>query len=780
LLLCAGLALAQNLQAQKPPALDVVLAGGTVYDGSGGAPYRADLGLARGRIAAVGELSGREAALRLDVSGLAVAPGFVDIHSHAVRDDAEDSGLFLWPDAESYIRQGVTTAIGGPDGGSWYPVSDLLQRVETSPPAINFGTFVGHNRVRQEVMGRADRSPSEAEFAAMEGMVATAMRDGAFGLSSGLKYVPGVYADTAELVRLARVAGVHGGIYITHMRDEALGLLDSVAETIRIAEEASLPAQITHHKALGVRMWGRSADSLALVDAANARGLDISSDQYPYAASSTGIRVLFPAWSLEGDRQARLERLRDPATRARVKQGLEQSLALDRGGNDLARVAIADCRWDRSFNGRTLAQILEGQGREPTLANAAELLMELEEGGSCTAVYHAMHEDDVVRIMQHPGTMVASDGGIFRPGEDVPHPRNYGSFARVLGVYVRERGVLSLPVAIHKMSRMPADRIGLSDRGRIEVGARADLAVFDPEQIIDRATFENPHQYAVGMRHVFVNGVAVLRDGAMTGMRPGMALRSAAAGRNGLGVAPNALPDSVLLVGNSLTFYNNSLHTQLRRMLERVDPARVYPDSHKAMTISGGRLADHEQGLQQMLRTLPWDVVVLQGHSLEAVDPKQAEAFRDSVVRLAGRVRERGARPVLFMTWAYADQPGMFADLERAYRRAGAAAGVEILPVGLAFDYADRQLPNVSLRTDDGRHPTPAGSYLAASVLFASLYPGLPEPAAYAGGLDADLAARLRGLAREAVHDWHAAAVETGPQPRSMPGHPAPAGTDSR
>jgi len=506
--------------------LDVILQGGTVYRGDGGAGISEDVGIAGDRIAEVGDLSGREAVLRLDVSGLAVTPGFIDIHSHAVRDSDERSGLFLWPDAESYIRQGVTTAIGGPDGGSWYPVSKLLDRVEAAPASINFGTFVGHNRIRILAMGRENRAPTAFEMQDMKEMVATAMKEGAFGLSSGLKYVPGAYADTDELVELARVAGNHGGIYITHMREEGEGLLDSVRETIRIAEEGHLPAQITHHKAMGASMWGSSVDTLAMVDAANARGLDITSDQYPYTASSTGIRVLFPAWSLEGDREARVARLRDPATRAKVKAGLVDNLRTDRGGNDLNRVVIANCSWDTSFNGKTLAGILDGRGVEPTMGNAAELVMELEEGGSCTAVYHAMDEADVERIMRHPKTMIASDGGIYRPGPGVPHPRNYGAFARVLAVYVREKGVLDFPTAVFKMSRMPADRIGLGDRGRIEPDAAADIAVLDPATIQDKATFRNPHQFAEGMVHVFVNGSAVLLDGKMTGQRPGRVLRS--------------------------------------------------------------------------------------------------------------------------------------------------------------------------------------------------------------------------------------------------------------
>jgi dihydroorotase/N-acyl-D-amino-acid deacylase len=527
--------------------LDVVLEGGTVYSGDGGAGLTADVGISGDRIVAIGDLGGQAADLRLDVAGLAVVPGFIDIHSHAVRDTVEKSGIFLWPDAENYIRQGVTTAIGGPDGSSWYPVSELFSMLEESPSSINFGTFVGHNTVRTLAMGRADRAPTPDELLAMKNMVNTAMADGAFGLSSGLKYIPGAYSETEEVIELARVAGMHGGIYITHMREEGAGLLDSVRETIRIGEEGGLPAQVTHHKAMGKLTWGKSEQTLAMIDAANARGLDVSSDQYPYAASSTGIDVLFPAWSLAGEEDVRLARLRDPETRAKIKAGIIDNLVNDRGGNDPSRVAIASCEWDATLNGKNLSEILQRRDREITMENAAELAMELVENGGCSAVYHSMSEADVVRIMQHPRTMIASDGGIHMPAEDRPHPRNYGSFTRVLGRYVRRDGDLGFSEAIHKMSQMPADRIGLTDRGRIAVGSFADIAVLDPGSVIDRASFSDPHQMSEGVHHVFINGQAVLLGGKMTGNRPGRVLRQGTA-TYGLGLPRDlgalAVPDS--------------------------------------------------------------------------------------------------------------------------------------------------------------------------------------------------------------------------------------------
>jgi dihydroorotase/N-acyl-D-amino-acid deacylase len=352
------------------------------------------------------------------------------------------------------------------------------------------------------------------------------MLEGAYGLSSGLKYIPGAYSESSEVIELAKVAGQYDGIYISHMREEGLDLIKSVKETIRIGEEAELPAQITHHKVMGVEMWGSSMESLALVDAANARGVDVSSDQYPYAASSTGISVLFPAWSLAGTREVQMARLSDPVTRARIKEGIVYNLIHDRGGDDPSRVAIADCQWDPSLNGKNFAEVLEERGQAVNMDAAAELAMEIHENGGCFGVFHAMSEEDVARIMQHSRTMIASDGGIHVPGEGVPHPRNYGTFARVLAHYVRDTKTLSTGEAIYKMSKFPAQRIGLYDRGRIQVGAMADIAVMDLDKVQDHASFADPHLYATGVRHVLVNGELVLKDGEKTGKRPGRALRS--------------------------------------------------------------------------------------------------------------------------------------------------------------------------------------------------------------------------------------------------------------
>jgi dihydroorotase/N-acyl-D-amino-acid deacylase len=505
-----------------------ILEGGTLYDGLGNRSVRTDIGIVGDRIVAFGDLAGYRTEHRLDVTGLTVAPGFIDMHSHAAASSIAGSDLFQEPLAENYIRQGVTTAISGQDGSSPYPIGAFLKEVERRPAAINLGLTVGHGTIRAFVMGNVDRKPSPTELGRMQTMVENAMEDGALGLSSGLEYTPGAFAHTEELIALARAAAPYGGIYTSHMRDEGGRLLESVAETIRIGEEGGLKPHITHHKAIGKERWGLSEESLALIDAARERGVDAGSDVYPYAASSTGISILLPAWSRQGSSDEQRARLRDPEQRLFIRNDVVEHLRTERGG-DPSTVVIAHCAWNRGFNGKSLSDILTERGDSLTLENAADLAIELQEKGGCMGVFHSMSEADVEQILRHSATSVASDGGLPSPGAGVPHPRNYGTFARVLARYVRERGVLSLREAIYKMSGLPAQRLDLAGRGVLTQGAFADIAAFDPDLVQDVATYEEPHQYATGMVHVFVNGQPVLSNGEMTGKRPGRALRRAAA-----------------------------------------------------------------------------------------------------------------------------------------------------------------------------------------------------------------------------------------------------------
>jgi dihydroorotase/N-acyl-D-amino-acid deacylase len=351
------------------------------------------------------------------------------------------------------------------------------------------------------------------------------MNEGAFGLSTGLFYVPGTFTPTSEVIELAKVAGSLGGIHISHMRDEASRVVDSVRETIEIGERGGLPTQVTHHKVIGRAYWGRSVDTLRLIDEARARGVDATLDVYPYTASSTNVAsALLPAWALESGGAATLSRLKDPAARAKIKAETVRLLRDERGGGDPQNVQLARCDWDTSLAGMRLGDLTRKRGAAPTLDNAAETVLWIVEQGNCAAIFHAIDEQDLQRILRHPATMVGSDGEVQVFGRGSPHPRSYGTFVRVLGRYVRELKVLALEDAVRKMSAFPAQRVGLADRGVLREGLKADLMVFDPTTVRDFATFERPHQYPEGVSHVVVNGQVVVDAGKMTSARPGRVL----------------------------------------------------------------------------------------------------------------------------------------------------------------------------------------------------------------------------------------------------------------
>jgi len=497
---------------------DYLLRHARIVDGSGAGWFTGAVAIAGDRIAAVGLLPSHTANAVIDVAGLTLTPGFIDTHSHSRQ------AIFEVPSAENLIRQGITTLIEGPDGSSPIPLKPFLTKLGATKIGINFGAMAGHGSIRSAVMGSKNRVATAAELEQMRVLMAQAMRDGAFGLSTGLFYVPGNYAPTEEVIELARVAGEMGGIHTSHMRDEAAEILASVRETIRIGEEGKLPTQITHHKVMGGPNWGRSVETLKLVEEARARGVDVTIDQYPYTASSTGIAALMPQWALADGPAAVKERLGAPETRARIKAVIADRIATDRGAGDPKNIQIANCSWDASLAGKTLADITAARGVAVTIDNAADTAMDLVGKGGCSAIYHAINEADVERILRYPHTMIASDGGVIVFGAGVPHPRNYGTFARVLARYVRERKTIPLEEAIRKMTSLPGGRFHIYDRGLLRPGMKADLVVFDPASVRDAAEFGKPHQYAEGFAHVFVNGRPVLKDGKMTGERPGRVL----------------------------------------------------------------------------------------------------------------------------------------------------------------------------------------------------------------------------------------------------------------
>jgi dihydroorotase/N-acyl-D-amino-acid deacylase len=510
----------------QAPAYDLVIRNGRIVDGTGSPWYLGDVAVRNDTIVRIAPRIEAPATRVIDASGRVVSPGFIDIHTHARR------GIFDVPTADNYVRQGVTTLMEGPDGSSPLPIKPFLDRVAAKRITPNFGLFVGQGSVRDEVIGPVNRKATAAELDRMRGMVRQGMEDGAFGLSSGLFYVPGTFTPIAEVVELAKVAGRMGGIYISHMRDETSGILDSVRETIAIGEQGGLPTQVTHHKVIGKANWGKSVDTLRLVDEARARGVDATIDQYPYTASSTSISAaLLPAWALEGGRQDLLKRLQTPSMRNELQKETARLILEERGGGDPQNVQLARCDWDHSLDGKRLGDVTKGRGLAVTIDNAAATALWLVEQGGCSGIFHAINEDDLQRILRHPATMIGSDGEVPIFGQANPHPRSYGTFVRVLGRYVRELKVITLEDAVRKMTAFPSQRIGLADRGVLREGMKADIAIFDPATVRDVATFERPHQYAEGVIWVIVNGQVAFENGAMTAARPGRILFGAATKR---------------------------------------------------------------------------------------------------------------------------------------------------------------------------------------------------------------------------------------------------------
>ena len=498
---------------------DIIIRNGTIVDGSGDKAYKRDIGIIDDQIIKIGDLSNHSSRITIDATNLIVSPGFIDSHTHAIR------GIFDVPTAESSLLQGITTLTDGNDGTSPYPIDEHYQKIENTKISPNWAVFVGQGTIRQEVMGTENRDPTDAELYKMELLVKEAMEDGALGISTGLFYVPGSFSSTSEVISLSKIAASYGGIYISHMREEAADVLKSVNETINIGIEAKIPVQITHHKIIGKDNWGLSHKTLKLVDNAIKEGVNVSIDQYPYTASQTSIRALIPQWAQAGGRNSLLARMDDPKTRQLIIDEIIERILFDRGGGHPKNIFISKSSWNTSMEGKNLAELCIERNLEPSPYNAAIVVFEIIKGGGATAVYHAINSDDVDRIMQHPMTSIASDGPITVFGVGSPHPRTYGTFARVLGRYVRDRNILSLEEAIRKMTSLPANILSIDRRGLIKEGYYADISIFDPATIIDKATFEEPHQYAEGINSVIVNGKVVVENGAHNGNRPGKVLR---------------------------------------------------------------------------------------------------------------------------------------------------------------------------------------------------------------------------------------------------------------
>jgi N-acyl-D-amino-acid deacylase len=544
------LALALLAACGPPPAsgprpdapYDLLIRGGRIVDGTGSPWYRGDVAIRGDRIAAVGLLPGAVARDTIDATGLVVAPGFIDMLGHSEYPLLRDGR------AISKITQGITTEVTGEvssvvpvnentlrelgfrDRVTWTALDGYFRALEAARPAINLATFVTVGSVRRYVMGDVDRPATPAEVEEMKRQVDAAMRQGAMGLSSGLIYAPASYASTDEITELARVAAAHGGGYASHIRSEGDRLVEAINEAIAIGERAGTWVQIHHLKASGQPNWGKMKDAVAAIEAARARGVDVTADQYPYPASGTGLDAIIPNWAHAGGTDSLLARLADPAARQRLRAeltegGTDWRIGASSGGPSGVMIAGVGVDTLKKYEGMRLSQVAEARGQDVVDALFGILLADR---AGTSAIYFSMSEEDIEYAMRRPWVSVGIDAGARAADSTVtgkPHPRAYGSFPRILCRYVRERNVITLEDAVRKFTALPAARVGLDDRGVVKEGMHADLTLFDPNTVCDRGTFENPVQTSVGIMHVIVNGVPVLRDTRPTDARPGRGLR---------------------------------------------------------------------------------------------------------------------------------------------------------------------------------------------------------------------------------------------------------------
>jgi N-acyl-D-amino-acid deacylase len=496
---------------------DFLITNAQIADGSGSPLVRGSVAVKGGRIVAVGEIKGSADEV-IDAGGKVAAPGFIDVHTHS-------ENICLIPTAENFLRMGVTTIITGNCGHSRTDVAKFFQEIEESKVALNVATLIGHGSVREQGMGGSFiRAPNADQLDMMKELVDQAMKDGAVGLSTGLIYVPGSFAKTDELVALAQVAAAHDGIYVSHMRYETVRIFEALDEIIRIARKAKVRAEVSHIKLSGPTAWGKASEVLAVLDKARADGLQITHDQYAYTASSTGLRQTLPDSALEGEHSDFISRISDPQKKAAIIASMAK-MRDRQGRKDYGYAVIARCKADPSLNGKTIPEAAKMRRGADTLQDQIEVILEIEAQGGASAIFHGMNEDDLQIFLKHPLTMIASDGSPRRLGEDVPHPRSYGNNARVLGRYVRELKLLTLPEAVRRMTSLPAQTFHLKDRGVLKAGAHADIVIFDPDKVSDPATFSDPHHFAEGFDHVIVNGGVTIRHGKLTDVRSGGPLR---------------------------------------------------------------------------------------------------------------------------------------------------------------------------------------------------------------------------------------------------------------
>jgi N-acyl-D-amino-acid deacylase len=496
---------------------DVVIRNTRLVDGSGNPWYRADIAVRGDRIAAIGNLKDWHGLKEIDAKGQIAAPGFIDVHTHIEGDEAEN------PQATNFIFDGVTSVITGNCGSSTTEIEKYYAWLDSLKVSVNVGTLLGQNNIRRAVMGRANRVATEDELKRMDTIVHNAMQEGALGMSTGLIYIPGSYTPTEEIVRLAKIVSSYGGIYATHMRNEGDSVVAAINEALHIGREANIPVEISHFKVSGQQNWGRSKETLSLVEAARREGLDVTIDQYPYTASSTSMSTLFPDWALADGQDSINSRLANLQLRDSIKNSMKKSLG-NRGLKHWSYAVVAYYSTDTNYNGKSIEEINKWLKRPYTTDSEAELICLMMEKGGAGMVFHGMSEEDVKYFMKYPFNMFASDASIRIFGRGAPHPRGYGTNARVLGRYVREQKVMPLEEAIRRMTSLPAQRFGLNDRGLLREGMAADIVIFDENSVTDQSTFDKPHQYSTGFSYVLVNGKITLEQGNHNGTRAGTIL----------------------------------------------------------------------------------------------------------------------------------------------------------------------------------------------------------------------------------------------------------------
>ena len=496
---------------------DILIKNGKIIDGTGNNWYYGNVAVKNGKIFKIGRDANPAAKKIIDATGLIVAPGFIDVHTHLEGDETKD------PDATNFILDGVTTCITGNCGSSNTDIGKYLRFIDSLRLSINVATLIGHNDVRQQVMGRANRNATAEEMQQMKDIVDKGMRDGAVGFSTGLIYIPGTYTKTSEIVELAKVAAKYNGVYTTHMRNEGDSVTEAINEALTVGREARIPVEISHFKLSGQQNWGRSKETIPMIEAARKEGIEVTIDQYPYTASSTTISTLIPDEILAGTQDSINARLQNPQARNYVINYMLQKLA-KRKLKHFSYAVVAYYETDTTYDGKSIEQINLVKGKKHTARNEAETVIDIVMHGGASAVFHGMSEEDIKRIMKYPYNMFACDATIRQFGAGVPHPRGYGTNARVLAEYVREQHVISLEEAIRRMTSLPAQKFQLHDRGLLAEGYAADIVIFDEGTVQDLSTYEHPHAYSRGFKYVIVNGQLTVDDEKHLGVRAGRAL----------------------------------------------------------------------------------------------------------------------------------------------------------------------------------------------------------------------------------------------------------------